>query len=62
MLKKKNQNFEFLDENIGDIPIRGTKSLYDIYQRCNVAVFELEGFSKLLRIKNGGLQCKRNST
>ena len=51
MLKKKNQNFEFLDENIGDIPIRGTKSLYDVYQMCNVAVFELAGFNEAVEDK-----------
>ena len=58
--KKKNQNFEFFNENIDDIPVRGTKSLSDIYQMCNVAVFEPTGFMKLLRIKNGGLQCRRS--
>ena len=57
---KKNQNFEVLDENIDDILIRGNKSFSDIYQMCNVAVFEPTGFMKLLRIKNGGLQCRRS--
>ena len=58
---KKNQNFEFLDENIDDIPIRDTKSLSDIYQRCNVAVFEPAGFNEAIEDKNRGLQCKRSS-
>lgn len=43
---KKNQNLKFLDENINDIPIKGTRSLSDIYQRCNVAVFKLAGFTE----------------
>ena len=58
---KKNQNFEFLDENIDDIPIRDTKSLSDIYQRCNVTVFEPVGFNEAIEDKNRGLQCKRSS-
>ncbi|KAL6348799.1 hypothetical protein AAG906_033455 [Vitis piasezkii] len=40
---KKNQNFEFLDENIDDIPVKGTKSLYDIYQRYVKSTF-LNGY------------------
>ncbi|RVW50050.1 Retrovirus-related Pol polyprotein from transposon RE2 [Vitis vinifera] len=48
---KKNQNFEFLDENIDDIPVKGTKSLYNIYQRCNVAVFEPVGFNEAVEDK-----------
>ena len=48
---KKNHNFEFLDENIDDIPVRGTKSLSDIYQRCNVVVFEPTRFTKAIEDK-----------
>ena len=48
---KKNQNFEFLDENIGDIPVRSTKSLFDIYQRCNVVVFEPIEFNETVEDK-----------
>lgn len=29
-----------LEERIDHLPVRGTRSLSDIYQRCNVAVFE----------------------
>ncbi|RVW24162.1 Retrovirus-related Pol polyprotein from transposon TNT 1-94 [Vitis vinifera] len=50
---KKNQNFKFLDENIDDIPLRGTKSLSNIYQRCNVAVFEPVGFNEAVEDKKG---------
>lgn len=28
------------EEQIDDVPVRGTIPLLDIYQRCNVAVFE----------------------
>ena len=48
---KKNQNFELLDENIDDIPIRSTKSLFDIYQMCNVVVFEPVGFNEVVEDK-----------
>ena len=48
---KKNQNFEVLDENIDDTPIRGTKSLSDIYQMCNVDVFEPAGFNESVEDK-----------
>ena len=48
---KKNQNFEFLDENIDDIPVRSTKSLFDIYQMCNVAVFESAEFNEAVEDK-----------
>ena len=62
ILKKINQNLEFLDENIDDIPIRGTRSLYDIYQMCNVVVFEPAGFTEATENENGELQCRKSST
>ena len=31
---------------IDDVPVRGIRSLTDIYQRCNVVVFELVGYIK----------------
>ena len=33
-----------LVELVDDTPIRGTRSLVDIYQRCNVAVLEPADF------------------
>ena len=33
-----------LEELMDDTPVRGTGSLVDIYQRCNVAVFEPADF------------------
>ena len=33
-----------LEELVDDTPIRGTRSLVDIYQRCNVAVLEPTDF------------------
>lgn len=41
---EKQKNLEFLDEDVDDVPIKGTKTLFDIYQRCNVAVLEPGGF------------------
>ena len=34
------------DENIDDQPVRGTRSLSYIYQRCNVAIFGRFGFEE----------------
>ncbi|XP_015167212.1 uncharacterized protein [Solanum tuberosum] len=41
---EKQKNLESLDEDIDDIPIRGTRALSDIYQRCNIAILEPGGF------------------
>ena len=35
-----------LDELVDDLPVRGTRSLADIYQRCSVAVLEPVGFEE----------------
>jgi len=42
------EKFEFQEENedVNDEPIRGTRSLSDIYQRCSVVVMEPEGYDK----------------
>lgn len=44
------------DELLDDDPVRGTRSLSDIYQRCNVAVLKPEISRKRRRIQNGRLQ------
>ena len=31
---------QYFDEDIDDVPVRGTRSLSDVYERSNVAVFE----------------------
>ena len=31
---------QYFDEDIDDVLVRGTRSLYDVYERSNVAVFE----------------------
>jgi len=36
------------DENIDNQPVRGTTSLSDIYQRCNVAILEPSGFEEIV--------------
>jgi predicted aspartyl protease len=43
------EKFEFQEENedVDDETVRGTRSLSDIYQRCNVAVMEPEGYDKV---------------
>ena len=32
------------EELVDDTPVRGTRSLVDIYQRCNVAILETSDF------------------
>jgi len=34
------------DENVDDSHVRGTRLLFDIYERCNVVVLELENSTK----------------
>lgn len=34
------------DENVDDSHVRGTRLLFDIYERCNVVVLEIENFTK----------------
>ncbi|KAG6474130.1 hypothetical protein ZIOFF_068054 [Zingiber officinale] len=40
----KEQNAEGRDQNVDDTPIRSTRSLTDVYERCNVAVMEPASF------------------
>lgn len=37
---EKRKNLEVLDEDVAEVPVRGTRILSDIYQRCNVAILE----------------------
>ncbi|XP_075080569.1 uncharacterized protein LOC142166057 [Nicotiana tabacum] len=41
---EKQNNLECLDEDVDDVPVRGTRPLSDICQRCNVAILEPVGF------------------
>ena len=46
---KNDKKFEFQEENEDvEEPIRGTRSLLDIYQRCNVVVMEPEGYEEAI--------------
>ena len=42
----KRSEFQEENEDVGGEPMRGTKSLSDIYQRCNVVVMEPEGYEE----------------
>lgn len=45
--RAKNHNSQLdYDDLVDDQPIRGTRSLFDIYERCNVAVFEPAGYEE----------------
>ena len=36
-----------INDNINDEPVKGTRSLSDIYQRCNVAIIEPAGYEEV---------------
>ncbi|RVX01687.1 Retrovirus-related Pol polyprotein from transposon RE1 [Vitis vinifera] len=38
------QNQQYVDEDVDELPVRGFRTLFDIYQRCNIAVLEPAGF------------------
>ena len=38
---------EFKNEDIGDEPIRGTRALFHIYERYNVAIIEPIGYEEV---------------
>ncbi|XP_049369398.1 uncharacterized protein LOC125834277 [Solanum verrucosum] len=44
-VKNHNSQLDY-DDLVDDQPIRGTRSLSDIYERCNVAVFEPAGYEE----------------
>ena len=43
---QKDLEFQEEHDNVDDEPIRGTKSLSNIYQRCNVAIIEPAGYEE----------------
>ena len=44
-------NLQLNENDVDDQPIRGTRSLEDIYARCNVAVIEPVGFQEAMHHK-----------
>jgi len=42
------------DELVDDAPIRGTRLLSDIYDRCNVAILKLAGYHEAMEDCNAG--------
>ena len=38
------QNQQYIDEDVDELPVRGFRTLFDIYQRCNIVVLEPAGF------------------
>jgi len=48
------------DKHVDDKPVRGTRSLEDIYQRCSLVTLELASYLKLKILKNGRKLCKLN--
>lgn len=45
LVPNNNSRFDY-NELVDDQPVRGTRSLSDIYQRCNVAIFEPAGYQE----------------
>ena len=44
---QKDLEFQEENDNIDDEPVRGTKSLLNTYQRCNVAIIEPAGYEEV---------------
>ncbi|RDX97932.1 hypothetical protein CR513_19224, partial [Mucuna pruriens] len=40
------RNEEWQNEIVDDVPVRGTRLLFDVYQRCNIALCEPAGFEE----------------
>lgn len=40
----KNKKSWISSEDVDDVPIRGIRTLFDLYQRCNIAILEPGGF------------------
>nr|CAN65221.1 hypothetical protein VITISV_042416 [Vitis vinifera] len=45
------QNQQYIDEDVDELPVTGFKTLFDIYQRCNIVVLEPAGFVKVVEHK-----------
>ena len=45
------QNQQYIDEDVDELSVRGFKTLFDIYLRCNIAVLELVGFVEAVEHK-----------
>lgn len=45
------------NEMVDDIPIRGTRLLSDVYQRCNIALCEPVGFEEAKKKKKFVEKC-----
>jgi len=56
-VERKTSEDDWKNEMVDDIPIRGTRLLSDVYQRCNIAVCDPTDFNEAkLDKKNGWLQ------
>ena len=42
------------DELVDDVPVRGTRSLKDVYQRCNLLPMNQKAMMKQKTLKHGG--------
>ena len=45
------QNQQYIDEDVDELPVRGFRTLFDIYQRCNIVVLEPTGFVEVAENK-----------
>ena len=49
---KGQRNQDWKNEMVDNIPVKGTRLLYDIYHRCNIVVCEPVGFEEAKMDKN----------
>lgn len=53
ILDKINESIEDLEkEMVDDVPVRGTRLIFDVYQRCNIVVCEPASFEEAKLDKN----------
>ena len=45
------QNQQYIDEDVDELSVRGFKTLFDIYQRCNIVVLEPARFVEAVEHK-----------
>jgi len=56
-LEKIDENIEDWEkEMVDDVPVRGTRLLSDVYQRCNIVVWEPASFEDAKLMQIGWLQ------
>ena len=45
-------NRDWKNDMVDDVPVRGTRLLSYVYQRCNIAICELEDYEEVMKNQN----------